>query len=559
MSAIKPKRKNRKNRGADQIFDTIQQTLVDKSELLCIQASRRVKWYLNPDAIKYIVRDAIIANNKFRISLNLYPFDNGYYVNSVVKRLRNYTIHNGKYNIYVKLDVVNSNGKIICNQEIDILGIFWSKVDHSKPTEEIIKKLVINDDAEIMSWINRHCAIKDGNNQPCITGKCPGYFKKESTPIKNSLQQPIICAKCNIMQCPACQCDWSCHKGLTCIEYRQTNIDEKYDTLILKEIFDDGTATLCPECMVITFKSEGCNKMHCSNCNIYWCWACRCYDLKDLYFEPYDHYKSNPRAHVGRDGKQKRCVVGGEFSDNIMHIVAKNNRNAFKILYKRYLKDSGQDEAGYLEQPGDLQRQPGDLQRQQNDQDQQPGDLQRQPGDLQRQPGDLQRQQNIELNNFQDHIMNRLRIHADVILHNIRDIEEDMRIAIEENDEIDVVDIVNRAVNATEAKDELMQIIAQMNVNVRIINYDFEARPNDIFLRNEHRFVNMARMEIENIRNEVNQIVRLLVDIANRAVLPVRQNERIRRNLLEEFNNVAENEIDDEELARRMQLEEYHN
>ena len=30
----------------------------------------------------------------------------------------------------------------------------------------------------------------------------------------------------------------------------------------------------CPQCRVVTYKTDGCNHMHCSRCGCDWCWIC---------------------------------------------------------------------------------------------------------------------------------------------------------------------------------------------------------------------------------------------------------------------------------------------
>lgn len=43
----------------------------------------------------------------------------------------------------------------------------------------------------------------------------------------------------------------------------------------------------CPQCRVMTQKISGCNKIHCNNCNCYWCWHC----IEEITLDnPYNHF-----------------------------------------------------------------------------------------------------------------------------------------------------------------------------------------------------------------------------------------------------------------------------
>ncbi|KHJ98692.1 IBR domain protein [Oesophagostomum dentatum] len=68
------------------------------------------------------------------------------------------------------------------------------------------------------------------------------------------------------------------------------NLQRIIDTL-LNEGWIDGNSKPCPRCRVNIEKNEGCNKMHCTKCDVMFCWLCN--RILD---------KNNPYSHFNEEG-----------------------------------------------------------------------------------------------------------------------------------------------------------------------------------------------------------------------------------------------------------------
>ncbi|KAK5983933.1 RBR-type E3 ubiquitin transferase [Trichostrongylus colubriformis] len=65
---------------------------------------------------------------------------------------------------------------------------------------------------------------------------------------------------------------------------------------LLSDGWMEGNSKPCPRCRVRIEKNDGCNKMHCTNCDAMFCWLCeRVLD------------KNNPYAHFNEEG-MGNCV-----------------------------------------------------------------------------------------------------------------------------------------------------------------------------------------------------------------------------------------------------------
>jgi len=60
------------------------------------------------------------------------------------------------------------------------------------------------------------------------------------------------------------------HTGQSCADWTRSHaVVEKATASIIKK-----DSKKCPQCRVITYKTEGCNHMHCTRCGCDWCWIC---------------------------------------------------------------------------------------------------------------------------------------------------------------------------------------------------------------------------------------------------------------------------------------------
>jgi hypothetical protein len=116
-------------------------------------------------------------------------------------------------------------------------------------------------------------------------------------PTENCTQN-IICVAPeyfgDMLKChDGCQITWCKHCFTTPFHYAKSCIEFEVDNKNSengKFIFDmkaKGLLKFCPQCKAPCIKTEGCNKMICSVCNIIWCWLCLTSNIN------YDHYNTN--------------------------------------------------------------------------------------------------------------------------------------------------------------------------------------------------------------------------------------------------------------------------
>ncbi|GFR63949.1 ATP-dependent RNA helicase DEAH12, chloroplastic [Elysia marginata] len=100
----------------------------------------------------------------------------------------------------------------------------------------------------------------------CPSPNCPVPY--EVTDIDEGCE--FNCPSCQISLCSSCHTAY--HPGLTC---RQAASHAKVD-LSFQEWKKQNASRCkpCPGCAVPVEKSEGCNKMHCIKCKVYFCWLC---------------------------------------------------------------------------------------------------------------------------------------------------------------------------------------------------------------------------------------------------------------------------------------------
>ena len=92
-----------------------------------------------------------------------------------------------------------------------------------------------------------HCQVESFVETPSETNKC-------SNP------------QCNKEFCGLCSCQ--CHPGHTCEQYASFLIAQKINPKWSKDLKP------CPNCHVPILKDGGCQWMHCTQCNAFFCWVC---------------------------------------------------------------------------------------------------------------------------------------------------------------------------------------------------------------------------------------------------------------------------------------------
>ncbi len=200
-----------------------------------------------------------------------------------------------KYAIKMKLDLIrNDNPNDIQTKPINILAL------KRGPNE---KESVIEQDPVGKKWVEYIIKVFEGTHLKCVKGPCLQLFEKKEL-VRDS---PIICPECKTEQCVFCCAYWKPHDGLTCEKFSKMRY---MDPLIIKDL-KEGNMQLCPKCNCFAYREYGCNKMICSECKTYWCWACYEYDLHKRFANPYEHFVVDPLEFSGGiDRKQKKCIAG---------------------------------------------------------------------------------------------------------------------------------------------------------------------------------------------------------------------------------------------------------
>lgn len=118
---------------------------------------------------------------------------------------------------------------------------------------------------------------------------CP----KCQTPAIKGQGDVCTCQACFFDFCVLCSAAW--HPGVKCmseeerllalesrskqtqadtVESQRKALDARNQFLSLQAIREGGNTKPCPVCRTGIEKASGCNKMHCTNCNVKFCWIC---------------------------------------------------------------------------------------------------------------------------------------------------------------------------------------------------------------------------------------------------------------------------------------------
>jgi hypothetical protein len=107
----------------------------------------------------------------------------------------------------------------------------------------------------------------------CPTRDCDQVYRTTLESFLDDPQVPdlpptTLCLKCLNTVCLSCH---ACHGRMTCADYKDLSTGGNAATERLKKKLGIKD---CPRCKTSIEKTEGCNHMRCSGCNIHICWVC---------------------------------------------------------------------------------------------------------------------------------------------------------------------------------------------------------------------------------------------------------------------------------------------
>ena len=243
---------------------------------ILIKGTRRLKHIVYLSMFQHLAESALKEGTYVIQTNNCYGTPRST-IKSRQRHTKDYTIHSGRYSILVKMPLSFGPDKkdILDKYPVDIMGAALNANGD----------LAINTSPILMVWAERAINIHAKTHIACMRNGCYMTFD-----VQLPGDQEYVCVECKTPQCPKCQCEWSIHAGKTCGQYRLSqSAKELSDPYFLKQLYD-GDMQPCPSCGNATEKIEGCNKMVCTQCHDYWCWACGMGKLREKYREPYMHF-----------------------------------------------------------------------------------------------------------------------------------------------------------------------------------------------------------------------------------------------------------------------------
>ena len=116
---------------------------------------------------------------------------------------------------------------------------------------------------------------------------CPNRQCGEIMHSDNAYETELNCISCKTNWCKNCNVS-PFHKNMSCHSY-EARESKTEDGQYKWKLYREGRLKDCPKCRSPAMKTEGCNKMYCTQCGIKWCWVCRAADIN------YDHFNDQSK------------------------------------------------------------------------------------------------------------------------------------------------------------------------------------------------------------------------------------------------------------------------
>lgn len=173
--------------------------------------------------------------------------------------------------IYMKNGICkNVPGKKVCrmlHHYLENIYQYGRRVGVEVSTPSLVKKLGLNLPEKLSNDLSRISAVmKNRDICLCFNRDCSSMLS-----IEGSIQR-IDCYNCETSWCRKCAVS-PYHEGRSCEEFK-IEMESTDDGQYFKRMEEAGLLRKCPGCSVYQSKIEGCNKMSCSQCGIFWCWLC---------------------------------------------------------------------------------------------------------------------------------------------------------------------------------------------------------------------------------------------------------------------------------------------
>ena len=149
------------------------------------------------------------------------------------------------------------------------------------------KPPILNSTSEMATMMFRiHYVVTHVNAYVCPNRQCGEIIHSD-----NDYESELNCVSCKTTWCKNCNVS-PFHKNMSCHSY-EAKESKTEDGQYKWKLYREGRLKDCPKCRSPAMKTEGCNKMNCTQCGIKWCWVCRAADIN---YEHFNDQSKNPCA-----------------------------------------------------------------------------------------------------------------------------------------------------------------------------------------------------------------------------------------------------------------------